>query len=54
MKTYHDGAAEERRSWLRKLRSSPRHTYVDELIDWGRERVKRYRQRKGGLGRKVK
>ena len=49
MKTYHDGANEERKVWLAKLRRSKQTQQVLELIEWGTKRVLRYKKRKGGL-----
>lgn len=56
-KTYHEGAAEERRQLLRKLRRDIRRTkegtpmrdYLRELIGWVNCRHLRYVERKGGL-----
>lgn len=59
-KTYHEGASDERKAILAKLRRDKRQTrgvrydYLDELIDWILKRDERYNARPGGLGRKRK
>lgn len=60
-KTYHDGAAEERKAFLRKLRRDLRIVgdrvaiqVLGALIEWVLMRHERYEKRKGGLGRKRK
>ncbi len=52
MKTYHDGAREERRAWMRHLRCLKVVVVsVKTLLAWGQERRKRYEQKPLGLGR---
>jgi hypothetical protein len=61
MKTYHDGAQEERKAILRKVRRmlakfwvgglghAPEEGVLNQLRFWISQRCERYRKRKGGL-----
>ena len=56
VKTYHDGANEERSCWMRKIRKEFRYaesasakTKLAELITFGRNRNERYKKNPGGL-----
>lgn len=60
MKTPNDGAADERRLWIRKINSmlriltpnEPAYSYLITLKEYGQGRTNRNNARPGGQGRK--